>query len=481
MDTNDDPRSSDPLAAMRDLDPAADSAPSSGLRARVSSVPDAVTPAARRRRWLMPVAAAAALVVGVGGGYVVGSGALTGSTEQIAAPLPVATGSTQDPAPPISLAPGAGGAASADSGGDAGMRLQGAQSAPLSTAETAETADSTVSPWHYSNGRRFHLPVFDETTSTATVYALDGRAQYSAADAERIARTLGLDAAAHQEEPEYGWTVGDPQHGGPVLWMSPTGAGDVSFHTGVADPSSACWTQIAPEYGVDTTKGVNLDEATWRAFDADVRACVVATPMPTDQQARDALSLFLTATGVDESQTQVTVTSDDDSRTMTATAARVVAGNVTVVTSAVHVSAKGLLHGNGGTATVVSLGDYDIVSPAEAARRLNDPVFTPAYAASTASEIDYDQLHEPVAEPPAVPVAGARVPWGITEFEIASARLGLAQMTGVEDQRFLAPAYEFTDSEGNVWSVLAIAETEIDPTGGGASAWGGWPWGGWRY
>ncbi|GAA3923753.1 hypothetical protein [Microbacterium invictum] len=344
----------------------------------------------------------------------------------------------------------------------------------MSTQSQSATTDSTVSPWHYSNGRRFHLPAFDETTSTATVYALDGRAQYSAADAERIARTLGLDAAAHQEKPEYGWTVGDPEKSGPVLWMSPSGAGDVSFNTGVADPSSACWTQIAPDYGVDTEKGADFDEATWRAFDADVQACVAATPMPTDQQARDALSLFLTATGVDESQTQVTVTSEDTGRTMTATAARVVAGNVTVVTSTVHVSAKGLLYGYGGTATVVSLGDYGIVSPAEAARRLNDPVFTPAYAASTASEIDYDELNDPVTQPPAVPAAGTRVPWGITEFEIASARLGLAQMTSVEDERFLAPAYEFTDTEGNVWSVLAIAEAEIDPIGGGANWWNGW-------
>ena len=30
--------------------------------------------------------------------------------------------------------------------------------------------------------------------------------------------------------------------------------------------------------------------------------------------------------------------------------------------------------------------------------------------------------------------------------------------------RFLAPAYEFTDSEGNVWSVLALAESTLDPT-----------------
>ncbi|MCT9002669.1 hypothetical protein [Microbacterium memoriense] len=466
MDPHDEDTS---LSAMRSLDPAAGTEAPAHLRSHVTGIPDNAARSsvhAGRSRWLAPAAAAAALVVGLGGGYLAGSrGDAAPSAAATATPsgtpITVAVGSAEEPAPPVSL-----GGAGRSGAGDAG--LLGGQEATANSA----TADAAVSPWHYSNGRRFIVPPFDQTPSMSAVYALDGRAQYSAPDAERIAAALGLDGTAHQDQPEQGWIVGDRQGNGPRLWLSPTGAGDVNFSGGIADPHSECWAAIGPKYGVDT--GTDMTEDDWKAFDAETKQCLADTPMPTEQQARDALSLFLSATGVDELQTQVTVTPEEQGRTISASAARVVAENATVVTSTITVSAKGFLYGYGPTATIVSLGNYDIVSPAEAAARLNDPVFAPAYASTMASEVDYEQFDDPATEPPAVPAAGALVPWGITEFEIVSARLGLAQMTSIDDERFLAPAYEFTDTEGNVWSVLALAEREIDPVGGGASyGWGG--------
>ena len=469
------------LDAVRSVDPASTHEPSAALRERIAAIPSTsdtapIVTVRRRSRWIAPAAASVALAVAVGGGYLLGahpgnapvSPGASGVVSSVA-PGPtvaVATGTSADPAAPVSLGGSAGGGA---------REAVTDESQSLTMSAGISAASGTVSPWHYSNGRRFTLPTFDSVGSTAKVYALDGRAQYSAADAERIASALGIDGTAHQKRASDGWIVGNEKSGrAPTLWLWPSGGGDVDYQGGIGDPYTACWEQVAPRFG--DAKGLDLTREQRRERSAQVDACVENTPMPTKRQAREAMSLFLAATRVDESATQVTVTSDKEWRTMSVSAARVVDGNETVVTSWVTVSAKGILYAHGPTAPVESLGEYPIVSPAEAADRLNDPVYAPAYAAKAASEVDYRQHDDPATEPPALPAAGAKVPWGITEFEISSARLGLALMTSIRDERFLAPAYEFTDTEGNVWSVLALAESEIDPVGGGDGR-GWWGWG----
>lgn len=56
------------------------------------------------------------------------------------------------------------------------------------------------------------------------------------------------------------------------------------------------------------------------------------------------------------------------------------------------------------------------------------------------------------------------MPWSIDDRELVSARLGLAQLIDANGVTFLAPAYEFTDTEGYVWSVTALTESELDTT-----------------
>lgn len=478
----------DDIAHIRSFDPAAGIDAPASLRERVAGIAashadevdsdaaatGAPVPIRRKRPWLAPVAAAAALAVGVGGGYLFGSGAFAftpaqGIPESLG--VPVEIGTAENPAPPVSL----GGAdygvqamsAIAESGSDAsGMILNDAQFTPGSSEAQQ---NSTVDQWHYSNNRRFTVPTFDTGPETATVYALDGRAHFSAEDAQRMADLLGVEGEAYQqEEYTYGWQVDTRKAITSTLSLTPTGDGNVWASTTNPDPWSACDREIAPTYDLQ-----NYDEARYAAYSAEVEACVAATPMPTEQQARDALSLFLTATGVDESSTEIELDVFEEGRTISATASWVVDGNVTVIHSFVTVSHLGLLHASGPTATVESLGEYSIVTPDEAAARLNDPVYAPQWSSEQAQEITYEG--EMPTEPPALPTAGTPVPWGISEFEIESARLGLALMTGTKDERFLAPAYEFTDTDGNVWSVIALAESELDTLGGGATG-GGW-WG----
>ncbi|MFT4135957.1 hypothetical protein [Microbacterium sp.] len=43
-------------------------------------------------------------------------------------------------------------------------------------------------------------------------------------------------------------------------------------------------------------------------------------------------------------------------------------------------------------------------------------------------------------------------------------RLGLTTVAGHGYQRYVVPAYEFTDSTGNTWSMIALDESGLDLT-----------------
>jgi len=76
--------------------------------------------------------------------------------------------------------------------------------------------------------------------------------------------------------------------------------------------------------------------------------------------------------------------------------------------------------------------------------------------------VDDAQEYVPPTEPPATPVPGASVSWPVTNVQIVSARLGLASQYQPDGSVLLVPAYEFTDSNGGTWSVIAVAESHLD-------------------
>lgn len=457
----------DDLQALRAADPAAGVEVPSSLRARIAALPDGSAsesgpvPLRRPRRWLLPVAAAGAVIAAIGGGYVWGTGGV--DLTPPAAPMAVATGTPDDPGAPIGLGGGAPGAA---------QGARGDLATPMSAVGSAEFGASTT--WGYgwgpySSRQRFSVPEFETTPGEAEVFALDGAAHYSSQEAARVAAELGIpgDVQDFTAAGQPGWIVGDMS--GPYLLLMPTGGADLDFRTAVTDPTAACHVAVSPGYPPISGAAPRVVDA----FYAEVNQCLADTPLPTDAQARDALRSYLAVVGLDEADVQITVTPYDEQRVAHVTATRLVGSDATEVTISVTASAEGLLFGQGPTADIVSLGTYDIVSPAEAAARLNDPAFSPRLVSQPDHEGDYPDYTAPTA-PPAVPEAGAPVPWPVAEREIVSARRGLALVHGADDVRYLAPAYEFTADDGTVWSVTALAEAELDTTSTGWS--GGWWW-----
>lgn len=474
----DDRFADDDLRALRAADPAAGAGASAELQDRVTRIPGAEAtpvPLRRRRRWLVPAAAATVIAaIGVGYAWTGGTGGL-GETVADRAPLAVATGTPDQLAAPIGLGgdTASGDAASGDAGSRNGVEFQAGGVLPGRV--DAASGDSLLFEgwgWGWSNRHRFVAPAFETVAAQASVYALDGRARYSAGDATRMAAALGVTGEAHR--PQYDehtdvstWRVGEEN--GPAFSLHGWGGAGASYSSGIHDPWSVCEADVRPRYDL----GEGAPSETWAAYSADIDQCVKDTPMPTEQQAREALSLFLAAIGVEEAATQITVTPDEQGRTINASAARIVENNATEIVSSVGVSVEGVLHGYGETGELVTLGEYPIVSADEAASRLNDPAFAPRLVSWPEIEQPVEE-HTPPSAPPEVPAAGSAVPWAITEHEVVSARLGLALIYADGDgQQYLVPAYEFTMSDETVWSVLALAEESLmtAPAHGGLYGW----------
>lgn len=456
----------DDLRDLRATDPAADIDAPQALHERIAQLPRAdVVPLARRRqpRWLVPAAAAVAVIAVIGAGYAWTSGSSPGGTST---PLAVVTGTPDEPAPPIGIAGDAASSEIADASGKA-FQFGGAEAG-------AQSADTAFGGWGFgwSNRHRFTAPGFEAVATHANVYALDGRTRYSAEDAAAMAAALGVVGEPHQ--PEYDgvtdvsmWRVGDDT--GPTFSLSVWGGAGAGYSSGIPDPWTACDAEMRTRYDLDGA----VPDATWEAYSAAMTQCVADTPLPTEEQARQALSLFLATTGVDEAATEITLTTDEQGRTIDAAAARVVENNATEIVSRVWVSAKGTLFGHGATGDLVSRGEYPIVSADEAAARLNDPAYAPRLVSWPDEEQTPPEYTSPSA-PPEVPTAGSDVPWPVAEHDIESARLGLALIFSGDDQQYLVPAYEFTASDGTVWSVLALAADALDTTApsGGFGIWG---------
>ncbi|WP_430645711.1 hypothetical protein [Agromyces sp. GXS1127] len=440
----DDEDRRDPMTELRAADPAAGIEPREGFADEVvaraaaesagaapqaggSESPNAAASAAapfadlaterarRRRRWI-PVAAVAASLVVVGAvGY--GVGAATGTTTNLA----------DAAAPPISLQGQAGGAATEGSlvaPGAADERMAGAGAADLS--------------YPYGFGRNaFHASGLSTAVGTAAAYAFDAPAASDPATIAALASALGVEG-----EPvlaDGAWTVGPQDGSAPTLWVSLDGTMSFSYTNPALDP----WV-CAEDTGV----------------------CEPSGTVPSEQAAIEALRGLLAAAGRDPAAYEFTSESWEGAVTRTASAWPVVDGQRIDTGWSVEVTDEGLYSAYGALAELVPLGDYAVVSEQEAFERLSDPRFGAQMTMMplAAREQVTEEVTEwvPPTAPPAVPSAGTAVSWPVNDVEIVEARLGLASQWQPDGSVLVVPAYEFTDADGGAWSVVAVADDELD-------------------
>ena len=132
-----------------------------------------------------------------------------------------------------------------------------------------------------------------------------------------------------------------------------------------------------------------------------------------------------------------------------------------------EVLGTGSYSASGTLAPIVSLGDYEIVSEQEAFERLSDPRFGAQMTAMPFAVAERDaasttDAYTPPTEPPATPADGTSISWPVNEVEIVDARLGLASQWQPDGSVLVVPAYEFTDTDGATWSIIAVADSKLD-------------------
>ncbi|MEU2199083.1 hypothetical protein [Isoptericola sp. NPDC019482] len=400
--------------------------------------------AARRGRRRTPWLAAAGVVVlaAVGvGGYALGGSATAGAGDAAAAADA-----------PVVLSSGGRGAGAAGDQAAAGSAEMGAAEDSAGASDGAGSSDSasTMPSWATSGRALFHADGLSTEGGAASAFAFDATGVATREGAARLAETLGVEGKPRWE---YGWSVGPQDGSGPHVWVSADGSATFGF----SDPNHDPWRCTDAE-GRVVQEGSGDDVACEEA----------GTSTVSDREARRMMVDVMRSLGVDPGTFEIEVgekTDGDPSRWVTAY--QVVDGSRTGAQWSATVGEEGVAWLDGFLATTEDLGEYPVISPAEAVQRLGDPRFSGsawpvAYADEEAMWAASEEDGTEPTAPPAPPAAGDAVDWPVSDVEITDARLGLAQQTQDDGSVVLVPAYELSDADGNAWSVVAVAEDAMD-------------------
>ena len=408
--------------------------------------------AARARRWTSWPArvagvAAAALLVGGGGGYAVGlasDGGTTAPAEQ-----------------PVAL-----------SGPAAAQGMAGAESAGSSM--TADASSRSMAPsggygGGYGGGYWGGHTVFTSTGlstdgGTAAAWGFDPAAAFSLDRVVALAGALGITAEPVRQDGY--WQVGPNDGTGPSLTVSPDGVASFSFYDPTKDPyycPSPAPEQVDPAasdpaLSDPATSGLAPQECVERDLG----------PAPQGDDAVNRTAELMRGVGADPAAYELVAENWGDTVWTYVTAYQVVDGKRSGMQWSAAFTGEGVSSFSGMLAPVVALGEYDVISPADAVARLTDPRFGAGfggpilYAEGDEATMGGSEGAMPEPTVPPSPAPGAAISWPVNEVTIVSARLGLAAQYLATGATVLVPSYELTDSDGGVWGVVAVADAELD-------------------
>lgn len=418
---------------------------------------------ARRRTGWIGAAAAVALVAVGSGGYLAGAAGAGG---------PDGTGESTAEAPITLDAPvGAADSLSAES-------AAGPVPGPTAATDRGMAAGSADEKSSYPYGlwgrTVFHAGADLSTSgSEAEAFGLDPAGVLSAETARRVGDALGASGEPRQEGGS--WVVGPADGSGPTVHVYADGSGSFDFYDPAHDPWSCPLPDKAePDTAEPGTTGEGGADSS-EILPAPDCPTVTTDTAPSTGDAVAALRDVMDRLGVEPAGFELEAAeSYEGDPWRYVTASQVVEGQRTGLSWSASVSAEGIANLNGFLAETISLGQYPVVSEAEAVERLGDPRFgasggmiAQAADARVAMESDTagsDMMPAPDPTVPPTPTPGSQIAWPVTDVTITSGRLGVAQQSMPDGAVLLLPAYELRDADGNVWPVLAVAEDVLDFT-----------------
>ena len=409
----------DTFARLQAADPAANLEPSAGFVDRVISeasttpaVVDLATERERRRPlWQTLVGAAAAVAIVGGAGFGIGASGL-------------GTPATSTAGAPISL----GGPESATD-----TSLEGPKLSPIA----GQNASRDMIYPGFGGRYTYSSSGLSTEAGTATGYGFDPRSASTAENIAALAAALGIEGTP--ELKDGAWMVGSQDGTSPSLYVSLDGTLSFNYYNSTINPYQC---------------------------DAD-GVCAEATPAPSEEAALSALRDLLGTLGYDLSAFELTSQTWEGSATTQASASLLVDGQRSDQAISLEIAGAGVMSVYGFLAPVVNLGEYSIVSEQEAFERLSDRRFGGFMGGGPIAlqgnmVVDDAAEWTPPTEPPATPGPGANISWPVTDVQIVSARLGLGSQYQPDGTVLLVPAYEFTDSNGGTWSVIAVDDSHLD-------------------
>lgn len=451
----------DPFDRLRDADPAAGAEPDiarldAAVAARTGAVAGPAAAgrpadelAARRRRqplgarWLQVAAGVAALAIVGTSGYALGSGSSASDQTAAGSSIPASI-----PAP-------------VDLGGAAPEAASGAASAAGGALKMAGDRMSMG-----FGGRTVYTGSGLSTDGgVATAWGFDAEAAYSRETAEKVAKALGVTGEPVQEWGS--WRIGPNDGSGPSVQVQPDGLTSLNYY----DPTvqaGQCFSTLTNLGAASADPGSAAIEI---APIPDPASCEGGAPAPGADQAIERTRELLRAMGVDDADYEITLGESWTPELASVTAELLLDGQRTGVAWNAQLAADGVVQSlNGSLAPVVALGELEVISAADAVARLTDPRFGSSWGvmplargAELQAEPDVSIMPvEPDFTIPAAPVAGAKLPWAVTEVTLTSARLGLGLTTLDTGATVLLPSYELSDGSGSTWSVVAVADAHLD-------------------
>lgn len=296
-----------------------------------------------------------------------------------------------------------------------------------------------------------YLPYFGRTTfsqsglsgsgSSSTAYGYDAAAAHSEERLRALADALGVTGEVREE---YGsFTIGSYDKGEPVVSLYGDGTASFSF----TDPTKDVW--FCDSAGAGECEERDLGDA------------------PQGEDAIEQAREVLVTLGQDPASFEFEVSDSAEygsSDYSSVSAHRVLDGQRTGDIWGVSFTGAGAQSAWGSLAELVELGEYDVISPAAAVERLNDPRFgatgssyPPGWMGPAARMYDG-------AEPssPRTLESGDSFDWPVDAVTITSERLGLAQHHLGDGAVALVPSYELSSADGRTWSVIAVADAHLN-------------------
>ncbi|MWB98174.1 hypothetical protein, partial [Agromyces seonyuensis] len=302
-----------------------------------------------------------------------------------------------------------------------------------------------------SGRNAFHASGLSTETGSAVAYGYDARSAATAENVAALAAALGMSGTPTLENGS--WMLGSYDGTAPVLSVSLDGTTSFSY----TDPALNPWCATVDASGVCTQEA--------------------AGDLPAEDTAIAAMRDVIAASGQDADAFEYTSTVYDGAVSRSVQAWPLLDGERLQQAWYLEYATGGVYSVNGSLAPLVGLGDYPIVSEQAAFERLSDPRFGASMSIMPADgpvaldmgvaerEAASSEIWTPPTEAPATPEAGSALSWAVNDVEIVSARLGLGSQWQSDGSVLVVPTYYFTDAAGAEWSMIAVADSQLDFAG----------------